>query len=352
MDLGIVEGYFGPAWSWAARTETMQFLAGHGFRRFIYAPKADPYLRRRWRERYPEAELAHIAAFADTCRAAGVRFGIGLTPFEAHLGDEADAFAALAVKLDELGAVGIDDFALLFDDMKGDLPDLAARQLRMTAFCAESMRAGRLIMCPSYYSDDPILDRVFGQRPANYLSDLGRGLDPAIDVFWTGTKVCSTSYDIADMERIAEEMRRKPFLWDNYPVNDGPRMSKHLHLRAFTGRPASLADVCAGHAINPALQPQLTRIPAATLAASYRLGSRYDAEAAFAATAETVLGTELATLMIADAPALQDLGLDAPEVQRHSWQARYGAIAHPAAQEIVCWLDGAYGVSAELVQTQ
>jgi hypothetical protein len=352
MDLSIIEGYFGPAWNWRERTETMRALSAHGYRRFIYAPKADPFLRRRWRERHPAAELQQIADFAVSCRAVGVRFGIGLTPFEAHLGDEADALAALAAKLRVLDAIGIDDLALLFDDMKGDLPDLAARQVRMTEFCAARMQASALIMCPSYYSDDPILDRVFGARPPHYLADLGRGLDPAIGIFWTGSKVCATEFDIADMERIGLEMRRKPFLWDNYPVNDGPRMSKRLHLKAFTGRPAGLVNVCAGHAINPALQPVLSRIPALTLAASYRTGAGYDADAAFAAAATEILGADLAGQLADDVTALQDLGLDADSAQKDLWRARYVAFAHPAAREVIGWLDGIYGVSAELVQTQ
>jgi hypothetical protein len=352
MNLGIVEGYFGPAWSWPARTATMRALASHGYRRFIYAPKADPFLRRRWREPHSDEELQRIADFSAACRTIGVRFGIGLTPFEAHLGDEAAALHALAEKLADLAAIGIDDFALLFDDMKGDLPDLAARQVRMTVFCAEKMQASGLIMCPSYYSDDPILDRVFGTRPPHYLADLGRGLDPAIGIFWTGSKVCSSEFDIADIARVGELMQRKPFLWDNYPVNDGPRMSKHLHLRAFTGRPAALANVCAGHAINPALQPVLSCIPALTLAASYRDAARYDASAAFAAAASEVVGPHLAHQLAADLPALQEQGLDASDAQKRAWRRTYGAVDHPAAVEIVNWLDGVYSVSAELVQTQ
>lgn len=352
VGLGIVEGYFGPAWSWSERAETMRALAAHGYRRFIYAPKADPFLRRRWREHHPQEELQCIADFAVACHAAGVRFGIGLTPFEAHLGDEADAFASLSAKLAELTAVGIDDLALLFDDMKGDLPDLAARQIRMTEFCAGRLADKGLIMCPSYYSDDPILDRVFGTRPANYLADLGQGLDPSIGIFWTGAKVCSTEFEMADIERVAGEMRRKPFLWDNYPVNDGPRMSKHLHLRGFTGRPATLANVCAGHAINPALQPVLSRIPALTLATSYRQGVTYNAEAAFATAATEVLGDEFASMLAADLAALQDVGLDASAAQKDAWRARYGAVDHAGAREILGWLDDLYSVSAEQVQTQ
>ena len=51
-----------------------------------------------------------------------------------------------------------------------------------------------------------------------------------------------------------------------------PRMSQHLHLRAFTGRPAAIGQHLAAHGINPASQPVLSRIPALTLAESYAHG--------------------------------------------------------------------------------
>ena len=55
-------------------------------------------------------------------------------------------------------------------------------------------RTGRIICCPSYYSDDPILDVAFGDRPAFYLEQLGRLLDPAIQIMWTGEEVCAREY--------------------------------------------------------------------------------------------------------------------------------------------------------------
>src|SRR5262249_22993371 len=159
---------------------------------------------------------------------------------------------------------------VLFDDMRGDLPDLAQRQVEMVHFAAAHSKASRLILCPTYYSDDPILDRAFGKRPSRYLEQLGAALDPSISVFWTGEEVCAREQSVGHLRRVTEQLRRKPFLWDNYPVNDGSRMSKHLHLRSFTGRPAAIGSWLTVHAINPALQPVLSRIPALTLLASYR----------------------------------------------------------------------------------
>ena len=245
-----------------------------------------------------------------------------------------------------------DDLAILFDDMRGDVPDLAERQAAIVHFAAERGIADRIFCCPSYYSDDPILDAAFGARPAFYLEQMGRLLDPAIRIFWTGEEVCSREYTPGHLARVAEQMRRKPFLWDNYPVNDGARMSQHLHLRAFTGRPAAIAGQIAGHGINPASQPLLSRIPALTLAESYAKGEGYDYGAAFGRAARFVLGDALAEQVVRDLPMLHDRGLDRLGERRDGLRARYAAFDHPAAREILAWLDGYWAVADEIVQTQ
>jgi hyaluronoglucosaminidase len=232
-------------------------------------------------EPHPEAELEALARFRDLCRAEHVRFGIGLSPFELHLHPDRGWRDALAAKLARLAPLKPDDLAILFDDMRGDVPDLATRQAAIVHHAAERSGAARILCCPSYYSDDPILDVAFGQRPPFYLEQLGRLLDPAVRIFWTGPEVCAGEYSPGHLARVAGQLGRKPMLWDNYPVNDGARMSQHLHLRAFTGRSAAIAPLIAAHAINPASQPLLSRIPALTLAESYKRGDSYDYGAAF-----------------------------------------------------------------------
>ncbi len=248
--LGLIEGFFGRLWSWDARSAAIRFLAPHGFGFYLYAPKADPYLRRRWREPHPDGERELLARFASDCRRAGMRFGIGLSPFELHLQSGPGWQAALAAKFAHIDALPLDDLYVLFDDMRGDLPGLAERQAAIVHFAAERSQASRLVCCPSYYSDDPVLDKAFGMRPAHYLETLGRLLDPSIELMWTGEEVCAREFSPAHLAEVAGRMRCKPFLWDNYPVNDGPRMAQHLHLRAFTVRPAAIGAQVAAHGIN------------------------------------------------------------------------------------------------------
>ena len=352
-ELGIIEGFFGRPYSGDERAGMVRALAPHGYGFYLYAPKADAHLRRRWREPYPDAELESLAAFAQVCHETGVRFGVGLSPYELFLGFDGPAKDALAAKLAQLHSLGLSDLGIFFDDMRGDLPELAERQVEIVHWIAGRTTADRLIVCPSYYTDDPVLDRVFGQRPANYLEDLGAGLDPAIQLMWTGEEVCSREFSPGHLARVAEQMRRKPFLWDNYPVNDGPRMSRHLHLRAFTGRPAAMGAEIAAHGINPASQAVLSRIPALTLAESYARGGAYEYLAAFRRAAREVLGADLADGVERTLLLLEDTGLDGLTAEQTvRLRARFSAFDHPAAREIVDWLDGAFAIGADELQTQ
>lgn len=351
-ELGLIEGFFGRPWTMRERAETIRFLAPQGYRFYLYAPKADTHLRRHWQALHADVEMEALAGLAAQCRAIGVRFGVGLTPYELHLAPGRDWQDPLARKLAHLDTLHIDDLAILFDDMRGDIPDLAQRQAAIVGFAADRTRASRILCCPSYYSDDPVLDTAFGTRPPRYLHQLGRLLDPAVEIMWTGPEVCSRELSPGHLARVADEAGRKPFLWDNYPVNDGARMSQHLHLRGFTGRPAAIARHIAGHAVNPASQPVLSRIPALTLAESYRLGESYDYGAAFDRAADEVLGPALARRVRGDLLLLQDRGLDRLAARRAALRDTYAAFDHPAAAEIIGWLDGQWTIADEAVQTQ
>lgn len=351
--LGIIEGFFGRPYGWEERADMVRALAPAGYGFYLYAPKADAHLRKRWREPYPEGQLERLAAFAATCREAGVRFGVGLSPYELYRDFDGGARAALAAKLDQLTSLGLDDLGIFFDDMRGDLPGLAAAQVEIVHWVAERAPDVRLVVCPSYYSDDPVLDRVFGQRPPDYLEDLGAGLDPGIDLMWTGEEVCSLQVTPAHLARVTAQMRRNPFLWDNYPVNDGPRMSRFLHLRGFTGRPAAIGEHLAAHGINAASQACLTRIPALTLADSYRQGPAYAYADSFRRAARQVLGEAFAALIERNLLALQDSGLDGMSDElKGKLRERLAEHDHPAAREIEAWLDGAYAIGADELQTQ
>lgn len=269
---GIIEGYFGRPWNFRTRGTYPEFLRQHGYSFFIYAPKNDPNLRKKWDRPWSSEYTRTLQNFARRCAGCGIKFGIGYTP-----AGDASAFASdPALLLERIrsirDALPLDYFALLFDDLENhDRDRLAVCQLKIAELVATELSTQtRMIVCPSYYSTDPVLEKVFGARPANYWNEYAGGLDPAIDIFWTGEKVCSSSYCEEHLEWFEKQFRRKAFLWDNYPVNDGKKMADFLYLKPFTGRPSCLEHHIAGHAVNPMREPYLNRITMATLADSYR----------------------------------------------------------------------------------
>lgn len=352
-ELGIIEGFYGPQWSWQTRAETVAFLAPHGYRFYIHAPKGDAWLRRRWQEPHPPEHARQLQELAAHCRAHGVHFGVGLSPYEIYRDFDDAARDALARKLAFLDEIGTEYLAILFDDMHGDVPDLAARQVDIVHWIRERTRATRLVFCPTYYSDDPILDRIFGARPDDYLEQLGERMDRSIDIFWTGEEICAVELSLAHLRRVSEQLQRRPFLWDNYPVNDSVRMSRTLHVRAFTGRPAAIGGAIAAHGVNPALQPVLSRVPALTLVECYARGAEYEYGAALRRAAGAVLGDELGTTLWQDLLTLQDVGVDRlTEEQKAELRTRYGRFDHEGAREVLRWIDGAYQVTKEMVEAQ
>jgi len=349
MNLGIIEGFYGETWGWAARHDHLEFMAQRGLEFFIYAPKGDTHLRHRWREEHPAEDMDALGAFGEACARSGIQFGVGLTPYALHEKWQTQGRQDLRARLDTLKKLNLDVLGILFDDMRGDIPNLAATQADMLKFVADCGVAKHLLMCPTYYTDSPILDRLFGSRPDGYLRDLGAGLDDHVHVFWTGPKVVSTAYPTAHLDQVADALGRRPFIWDNYPVNDGPRMSQFLHLAA-PDRPAEVTSRVAGLAINPMNQAWLSRIPMDAMARSLTGHDDGDQAQATAASIDRTLPPGLAARLKEDWPVFQSRGLDnLSTVERDALRLSYAQFDHPAARELVRWLNGEYAVSADIL---
>jgi hyaluronoglucosaminidase len=334
---GIIEGFFGQSWSWQTRQAYASFLKQNNYQYYIYAPKADRYLRRQWSEPWPAAEYTNLQQLSQVYQQAQVAWGIGLTPLEIHHNFDDNTNANLDAKIRSINHLQPDILAILFDDMRGDFPRLAQIQADVTHRIVEQSTASSFIMCPTYYSTDPVLDRVFGDRPSLYLETLGQLLDPVVDIFWTGERVCSTAYPATHLQEIATQLGRKPVIWDNYPVNDGAKLCQFLHLRPFGESAEHLATWTAGQAINPMNQAYLSQIPLMTLTA------REGQENPLYSVACALGGEVFATYLVADVAAFQDRGLERLSVVRKNELIdRYEPFQTPHSQEIVDWLQGKY----------
>ena len=68
---GVIEGFYGRAWTAAQRVEMLDWIAAAGMNTFVYGPKDDIKIRARWRELYDAEETAALKTLVR--RRAGAR---------------------------------------------------------------------------------------------------------------------------------------------------------------------------------------------------------------------------------------------------------------------------------------
>lgn len=338
---GVIEGFYGRQWSWDERKFFAGYLSANGFHSYCYAPKGDKYLRSHWSKPWPDVELCELKALARHCQRQGLDFGLGLSPLELFRQYDDRGRSQLREKLDCINDIGPNTLCILFDDMPGEFPALACQQLSIIDDVLSWSSASHHIVCPTYYSFDPVLEEVFGRMPKGYLETLGEGLDPQVGVFWTGNQVISPEISLDDIQHVTQLLRRQPVIWDNYLANDGRKTADHLRLLPFEGRDSALSSACAGHIVNPMNQPYLSRYPLLTLRDSYHQGGAYDGgESLACAFADE---GSLGQLLARDAPLFSRKGLlSIGENARVLLVEEYAAISHPAAREVCDWLSGGY----------
>jgi hyaluronoglucosaminidase len=194
-----------------------------------------------------------------------------------------------------------------------------------------------VLVCPTYYAFDPVLEKFFGRMPTDYWTRLGRDLPPAVDVFWTGNKVCSEAISRRDIERICAQLQRPVMLWDNYPVNDGGVRSNFLYLDKLARRELLPQTLLSGHLCNPMNQGLLS------LPALAGLSDLYGASTGDEQWWQRVIGARTWKQLQLDRQDFSEQGLSGMGVERCRDLARcYQALPGPAAAEVAEWLLGEY----------
>ena len=338
---GVIEGFFGKPWGWESRLNGADFLRDCGFQFYIYAPKSESFLRRRWREPMLPETQQHLSQLSEHCRQQGIAFGIGLTPFEIYRNYQASAQESLRAKVLQINEIGADILCILFDDMRGDVEGIAQIQARVISDICNWSNAASFIACPTYYSYDPRLAREFGFPPKDYLRDLGRAVDPRIDFFWTGEKIISEGYSAPHLAEVAADIGRKPFIWDNYVANDSRTRTNYLFLDPSAGAWNLPADRAAGIAFNPMNQPYLSRIALRGFQDVLSAGPGGDC---LPSNCRELCGPLVAEHLLADIDLLQNKGLAQIDAgtQRRLLDWYQQQQSNPFAAEVAAWLRGEY----------
>lgn len=244
-DRGVVEGFYGNAWSFDDRVSQFEFYGRNKLDTYIYGPKDDPYHRGKWRELYPEAEAARMKALNEEAKRHKVNFVWGIHPAGDHQWNEADNLATIR-KFEQMYDLGFRNFAIFFDDVFGAQADGRKHAEYMNYvkenFIDKHPDIGNFIMCPALYNK--AWERSF--QPT-YLEDISV-MDPSIKVMWTGNSVVDM-IDKADMEWINPRIGREAFIWLNYPVSD--YCINHLLMGPFTGNDPAATAMVSGFTANP-----------------------------------------------------------------------------------------------------
>ncbi len=291
---GIVEGFFGPPWSMSHRAALFEFGQKRGMNTYLYAPKDDPYHREHWEKPYPEQQWQELVQLIGEAAKHNVDFVYGFHPGKGlHFG-AAEPVGWLLAKAQGLYEVGVRTFAVLFDDIPSRLDfsedkklfngSLAKAQgLWLKTLLNQQPKSWHKVewwICPSYYSEDPLLARTFGAFEPSFLETLDEHLPEPVCCFWTGPAVVSRSISLAHIRKVKKAIHHRLILWDNYPVND-LTMSMEMHLGPLTGRNPRLPEQVYGYMNNPLLQETLSFIPLATCFDYASHPVRYDPEASW-----------------------------------------------------------------------
>ncbi|CAA0119509.1 Protein O-GlcNAcase [Halioglobus japonicus] len=334
---GVIEGYYGREWSFDTRLAYADYLAEAGLNTCIYCPKGDLYLRSRWQEAWPDTQWRELLQLSAAYKQRGINWGVGLSPVELYRNYgvcERDQLRRKVAQLAELDAPVI---AILFDDMPGDLDALAARQAEIVADVCQWLPAVRTLVCPTYYSFDPVLERYFGAMPKDYWPQLGRELPAEADLFWTGNKVCSEAITVQDIDAIVQQLARPVILWDNYPVNDGAVRSNFLYTSRLSHRSPDMRPLLSGHLCNPMNQGLLS------LPALSGLAQLYGNETFQEADLSRILGPATWERLCRDKHTFEHEGLTGLGEKRcQALAGEYAKLPGPAALEIAQWLRGEY----------
>lgn len=240
---GVVEGFYGNPYSHSDRIEQFKFYGRTKLNTYIYGPKDDPYHRDKWRELYPEQECKRISELVTQAHQRGVRFVWAIHPGLDIKWTEEDRRAVVR-KCEDMYRLGVRSFAVFFDDISAD-DESAHHQAELLNYLYEhfektGMKIGSLILCPTQYNQ--------AWAKGAYLDILGTKMNPKIEIMWTG-KTVVTMIDRETMEYVNARIRRKGFIWLNYPVTDFA--VDHILLGPMRGNASDIDQLVSGFVANP-----------------------------------------------------------------------------------------------------
>ncbi len=272
---GVIEGFYGPQWSYAETKQMFGFMQREGLNTFVYAPKNSPYLRAQWNRLYPSNKLKGIAGLVHAAERDHIQFVCSISPgLSIDYGSAKDQ-GELEAKINQLWSVGIHSFMVSFDDIPPQLPPSQAGEYHNNLALAQAQLVNKIYV--EERKKDHMLTMLFtptaywGLNNNTYWNTLKMDLNAKIPVIWTGPGVLSKTITQQQVLTVKHDMGHSLIIWDNYPVNDYTYVMEHhpqLFMGPLMGRDAQVLSAVRGYLFNPMLQPYASELALAT-GASY-----------------------------------------------------------------------------------
>ncbi|HEX8522191.1 MAG TPA: beta-N-acetylglucosaminidase domain-containing protein [Tepidisphaeraceae bacterium] len=269
----------------------LPWAAQHNMNFLMFCYTSFPASGKDWRAAYSDDELRDFAELAKQSEKLKVNlclsFNPGIWSKPPLVYSNEEDFEIALKKVQAVHARGINWFALCLDDIGRKLEPADEQQFQ-TLQKAQGQFVNRLwgvmknmqpkpvlIFCPSAYTTQD------AEKHQDYIKTVGEEIDREVMMFWTGPLVCSPTITASDAKKFGGWIRRKPVVWDNYPVND---MFPWRPLVApVKGRSSDLANEVEGVMANPMKQWQASKLPLATLASYLNDPAHYKASNAMEA---------------------------------------------------------------------
>jgi len=273
---GVVEGFYGTPWSHEARIRQLEFYGRNKMNVYLYGPKDDPYHSTpNWRKPYPSQEAEQLKILVDKASENNVIFYWAIHPGQDIRWNEEDR-SLLLQKFESMYQLGVRGFAVFFDDISGEgtKADKQAELLNYldNHFVKVKKDVAPLIVCPTEYN------KPWVNLEGGYLPTLGEKLNESIQIMWTGDKVV-TVIDKATLDFVNPILKRKAYIWWNFPVSDYVR--DYLLLGPVYGNGIDIKDDMSAFVSNPMEHAEASKISLYSVADYTWNMERYDSDASW-----------------------------------------------------------------------
>lgn len=296
---GVIEGFYGKPWTKAQRSDCLQFLGQNRMNTYMYAPKNDDFLRKLWRDLYPDEWIAYFKELLAQAKACQVNFWYMISPGLDFDYCNPDDYQKLFAKLQQMIDLGVCHFGLLLDDIDYTIMENVEKYFQSAAlaqghltnqvytYLKEKQAAVDLVVCPTEY------DNAFDSL---YLKELTETLVPEIPFFWTGPSTLASQISEADLQLMHQVYQRPIIIWDNIPVNDYQKDYQRLFISPYANRSPQIANPnyqVLGIVSNPMINWELSKVTLMDMSHYLWDASRYDPTSSFKDTLRTYMDTAI-----------------------------------------------------------